>query len=213
MIQGDENMTRWLAGSLGPGPWMRAALLMTQASEAETVLVTGASSALGQDFARQYEAEGWAVTATESPREWCAEQFGNVDYSLGETVLQTNVLGPLSVSESFIRQIGASQFKKIVSITSTRTSLRQPIAESGATFYRASKAGRSRAVLVAENEIRPQGITVLLTHPGTVQTETRQFGQRVKMDVTASRTRNTVADVTMKNSGRSLLYDGSTLPW
>ncbi|MEJ1966663.1 MAG: SDR family NAD(P)-dependent oxidoreductase [Gammaproteobacteria bacterium] len=142
------------------------------------MLITGANSGIGLEFARQYAAAGWTVIATHRHAstpdslaalmkqsknvraermdvtsvaeiralsdklkdmpidvlinnaavyadhgDWSTQKFGNLDYALGETILKTNVLGPLFVSEAFVKQIGASEQKKIVSITSTHASL------------------------------------------------------------------------------------------
>jgi NAD(P)-dependent dehydrogenase (short-subunit alcohol dehydrogenase family) len=218
MTQGDENMTGWLGRALGPGSWMPAALLLAQAGEAETVLITGAGSELGQEFARQYTADGWTVEVSEMHGDLSAATVANLDSSFGETQLRTNQLGPLCVSESFLRQVGTGQLKRVVSITLAPAPLTRPISGSSAVFYRASKDGLNRAMLVVADEVRPSGITVLLIHPGGVQklaaesATNHTYGQRMKIDVTVRRMK-TMRDVTIRDSGRFLLYDGSTLPW
>jgi NAD(P)-dependent dehydrogenase (short-subunit alcohol dehydrogenase family) len=149
---------------------------------------------------------------------WSTQRFGNLDYALGETILKTDVLGPLFVAQAFARQIAASKQKKIVSITSTHASLTQPLAGPGAFFYRAAKAGLNRAMLALAEDLKPQGITVVLIHPGTVrksdqEPRTSAFGPRIDIDVTVHSMRKTIDGLTLQDSGRFVLYDGTTLAW
>ncbi|MEJ0039704.1 MAG: SDR family oxidoreductase [Gammaproteobacteria bacterium] len=262
-------MVRMLKRGLG----MLATLLLAQAGHAATVLITGANSGVGLEFAKQYAAAGWTVIATHrhdstpdtleplikqyknvraermdvtsvaeiralsdklkdvpidvlinnaaiyaDRGDWSTQKFGNLDYALGETMLKTNILGPLFVSQAFAPQVAASRQKKIVSITSTHSSLTKPIAGSSAIFYRASKAGLNRAMMVVADDLEPQGITVVLIHPGSVrksdqEPKTSVLGPRIDIDVTVGSMRKTIDALTIKDSGRFMLYDGTTLPW
>jgi NAD(P)-dependent dehydrogenase (short-subunit alcohol dehydrogenase family) len=146
------------------------------------------------------------------------QRFGQLDYQEGEDVLSTNILGPLRVSEAFLPQIEAGKQKKIISITSTHASLTQPLPGSGAIFYRASKAGLNRAMLVVSEDLKPKGITVVLMHPGSVRKSrdepaTSVYGTRVMVDVIASTLIKTVAGLSMTDSGHFLQYDGKVLAW
>src|SRR6185369_9553680 len=61
-----------------------AALLMAQASHADTVMITGANSGLGLELARQYAKAGWSVIAVHrrdsTPQELVdlGKQYANV---------------------------------------------------------------------------------------------------------------------------------------
>jgi NAD(P)-dependent dehydrogenase (short-subunit alcohol dehydrogenase family) len=249
------------------------ALLVANMSHAATVLVTGANSGLGLEFARQYAVAGWTVIATHrhdsTPEtladlqkqyknvrperldvtstqemkalsdklrdvpidvlinnaavyadkgDWSTQQFGHLDYAFGEMVLKTNILGPLFVAEAFAKQIAASQQKKIVSITSTHGTLTKPLPGGNAIFYRASKAGLNRAMLAVAEELKTQGITVVVMHPGQVRKSnleptSNQYGERIDIDVVVGKMRKTIEGLTVKDAGRFLNYDGTTLPW
>jgi NAD(P)-dependent dehydrogenase (short-subunit alcohol dehydrogenase family) len=149
-------------------------------------------------------------------QDWSTQEFGALDYKLGATMMITNVLGPLLVSEAFARQVGLSTQKKIISITSTHASVTQPIEGSGAIFYRASKAALNREMRVVADTLKPQRIIVVLLHPGAVRTE-RQTGPRhpVQMDpdVAVGHMRKTIEALTLQSSGRFLRYDGTPEPW
>jgi NAD(P)-dependent dehydrogenase (short-subunit alcohol dehydrogenase family) len=146
------------------------------------------------------------------------QRFGQLDFKEGEDVLSTNILGPLRVSEAFLPQIEAGKQKKIVSITSTHASLTQPLAGSGAIFYRASKAGLNRAMLAVSEDLKPKGITVVLVHPGSVRKSrdepaTSAYGERVMVDVIAGTLIRTVGGLSMADTGHFIQYDGKALPW
>src|SRR3954466_8640617 len=54
---------RWMAASLATAI-LAAALATPGLSAAQTVLITGANSGIGLEFAKQYAAKGWTVIAT-----------------------------------------------------------------------------------------------------------------------------------------------------
>lgn len=146
------------------------------------------------------------------------QRFGQLDYKQGSAVLSTNVLGPLLVSETFLPQVEAGKQKKIISITSTHASLTQPLAGSGAIFYRASKAGLNRAMLVVSEELKPKGIAVVLMHPGSMRMSkdepaTNAYGERKMVDLVAKEMIATIGRLSMADSGRFMQYDGATLAW
>jgi NAD(P)-dependent dehydrogenase (short-subunit alcohol dehydrogenase family) len=146
------------------------------------------------------------------------QRFGQLDYREGEDVLSTNILGPLRVSEAFLPQIVAGKQKKIISITSTHASLTQPLAGGGAIFYRASKAGLNRAMLAVSEDLKPQGVAVVLVHPGSVRKSkdepaTSVYGERVMVDVIAGTLIKTVSGLSMADSGHFIQYDGKALAW
>jgi NAD(P)-dependent dehydrogenase (short-subunit alcohol dehydrogenase family) len=148
--------------------------------------------------------------------DWSTQQFGHLDYTLGDTIMTVNVLGPLLVSEAFVDQVKASREKKIVAISSTNGSLSTPTTNNGAIFYRASKAALNRSMLLVAGELKQAGITVIMIHPGAVKTErTPNVGNPVAVELPFSVTHmiGTIDAVTLKDSGRFMLYDGSTLPW
>ena len=146
------------------------------------------------------------------------QNFGELDYARGKEVLTTNILGPLLVSEAFLPQIEAGKQKKIISISSTHASVSQPLAGSGAIFYRASKAGLNRAMLAVAEELRPKGIVVALVHPGSMRMSkdepaTNAYGERIMVDIVAGTLIRTLGRMSMADSGRFMYYDGTMLAW
>jgi NAD(P)-dependent dehydrogenase (short-subunit alcohol dehydrogenase family) len=148
--------------------------------------------------------------------EGSTQSFGNMDYALFDTVMAVNVRGPLVVSENFIDNVRASKQKKIVAIGSTNGSLTQPLGGSGAISYRASKAALNRAMqLVAVHE-KPEGVIVLLLHPGAVLTERQanlDFPGMIEMEPSVTGMIEVIENATLADTGRFIQYDGTTAPW
>jgi NAD(P)-dependent dehydrogenase (short-subunit alcohol dehydrogenase family) len=145
------------------------------------------------------------------------QSFGNMDYELFETIMTVNVRGPLVVSENFIDNVRASGQKKIIAISSTNGSVSQPLGGSGAISYRASKAALNRAFqLVAVHE-KPEGVIVLLLHPGAVLTERQanfsEFPGMIEMEPSVRGMIDVIEKATLADTGRFIKYDGTTAPW
>lgn len=260
---------------------LAALILGPCVSSADTVLVTGANSGIGLEFARQYAAANWTVIAThrheETPevlKELAAshprvrvermdvtdqgqvaalanrlagapidvlinnagvyaetngdastQNFGNFDFALMDTILAVNVKGPLIVSQTFYPNVRSSRQKKIIAIGSTTGSLTQPYPGTNGVFYRASKAALNKEMQLVAEIARPDGVTVLVIHPGVVRTErltefTKKLGVDLVRDpdaltpvVSVSRMIQTIARATVRDSGRFLRYDGMQLAW
>ena len=144
------------------------------------------------------------------------QSFGNTDYELFDTIMAVNVRGPLIVSESFIGNVRASKQKKIIAISSTNGSVTFTLGGSGAIAYRASKAALNREFqLVAVHE-KPEGVTVLMLHPGAVLTERQanlKFPGMIEMQPSVTGMIDVIDKATIADTGRFLQYDGTTAPW
>jgi NAD(P)-dependent dehydrogenase (short-subunit alcohol dehydrogenase family) len=145
------------------------------------------------------------------------QSFGNMDYELFDTIMAVNVRGPLIVSENFLDNVRASEQKKIIAISSTNGSVSEPLGGSGAISYRASKAALNRAFqLVAVHE-KPEGVIVLLLHPGAVLTERQanfvDFPGMIEMEPSVRGMIEVIEKATLADTGRFIQYDGTTAPW
>jgi NAD(P)-dependent dehydrogenase (short-subunit alcohol dehydrogenase family) len=156
-------------------------------------------------------------TDDDCPGDWDTQTFGQLDYGLLETIMAVNVKGPLLVSETLLPNVRASGRKLIVSISSTNGSLTEQLFGSGNIFYRASKAALNRSMQLVASELRDEGVTVLLMHPGAVLTERQAhlegFRGMIETPFAVERMIATLDGVTLEDSGRFIQYDGSTVPW
>ncbi len=149
--------------------------------------------------------------------DWGTQNFGELHYELLDTIMAVNVKGPLMVSEALLGNVKASAQKKIIAISSTNGSLTEQLAGSGAIFYRASKAALNRAMQLVATKEKPEGVTVVMLHPGAVVTERQAylegFKGMIEMPFSVQHMIETIDKVTIEDSGRFLNYDGTTAPW
>lgn len=152
------------------------------------------------------------------PGDWTVEDFGKMKFSLLDTILAVNVKGPLIVSQCFYKNVLASRQKKIIAISSSNGTLTgEAHPRPGAIFYRTSKAALNREMQIVAASTRHDGVTVVMLNPGPTLTERQEYLHgRAGMLTTAFTVRNminTIAQVTLADTGKFLRYDGATEPW
>lgn len=148
--------------------------------------------------------------------------FGTLDYDLLDDFVHTNVAGPLRVVETFIANVRASQRKTIVAISSAAGSVTTPpFMPNGSPipdhyWYRITKAALNSSMVLLAAQLRGDGITVVMFHPGGVQVES--FGALaipglVPPEEAIGKMMRTIDGLTLRDSGRFLQNDGSDHPW
>jgi len=148
--------------------------------------------------------------------------FGTLDFKLLDDFIHTNVAGPLMISETFINNVKASRQKKIVAISSAAASVTvPPFMPNGSPvpdhyWYRISKSALNSAMRLVSATLKPQGITVVMFHPGGVQVES--FGNFhapgfVPPAEAVGNMIRTIDHLTLKDTGRFLDNDGKDHPW
>jgi len=148
--------------------------------------------------------------------------FGTLDFKLLDDFIHTNVAGPLMISETFINNVKASRQKKIVAISSAAASVTvPPFMPNGSPvpdhyWYRISKAALNSAMHLLSATVKPDGITVVMFHPGGVQVES--FGNFhapgfVPPQEAVGKMIKTIDGLTIKDTGRFMDNDGKDHPW
>ena len=150
------------------------------------------------------------------------QKFGTLDYKLLDDFIHTNVAGPLMLCESFLDNVKASQQKKIVAISSAAGSVSvPPFMPNGSPvpdhyWYRISKAALNSAMRLVSAQLKNDGVTVVMFHPGGVQVES--FGPEklpgfVPPEEAIGKMIRTIDSLSIKDSGRFLDNDGKDHPW
>lgn len=249
--------------------------VISNTARADTVLITGSSSGIGLEFARQYAARGWTVFATHhydkvpeslaelarqfdnvevrrmdvrsnaevrglaealkgrtidvlinnagifSTGDWLdrtdtSQRFGTLNYEIFNLFMETNVRGPIMVSEAFIDNVRASDGKKIIAMASSIGSLSDAGASVNAFWYGTSKAALNKVMVTLSAAVKDDGIIVVPMHPGSVRVERQASlklpGMLETPDAVAQMIR-TIDGLTLDNSGQFTQYDGKILPW
>ena len=144
------------------------------------------------------------------------QRFGTSNYETFKSVMNTNVRGPLKITEAFTAHVAASNEKKVAVVTSSEgsiagvTSNRQP-------FYRASKAAVNMVMRNISHSLKDQGITVVLVNPGPVDTDMMARARgRMPLRTTERAVDEMVSVIngaTLEQTAAFFHFDGSELPW
>ncbi len=147
------------------------------------------------------------------------QALGSMDYDLFDMTMAINVRGSIAVSEAFIDNVRASKQKKIIAMGSTNGSLTQPLEGSGGIAYRSSKAALHRAMQLVALEEKPQGVIVVVMHPGAVLTDRQLnlFGDGypgvISPEKSVSGMIKQIARFTLDDAGHFIQWDGAVAPW
>jgi NAD(P)-dependent dehydrogenase (short-subunit alcohol dehydrogenase family) len=140
------------------------------------------------------------------------QHFGHTDYSVWDTVMQTNVYGPLKMTEAFVEHVAASDQKVIANISSEVSSI------AGFTIpaiaYASSKSALNRAMTIVAAQLKERDVIVKLFCPGYVKTRMDFSGYgTVEIPASISALRQLIAALTIEDTGTFTRYDGKALAW
>ena len=140
------------------------------------------------------------------------QSFGDIDYGQWKQVLEVNTLGPYRVSTALATQVGNSEQRLIVNVSSAMGSIER-YTTGGHYIYRSSKAALNMVTVNLAHDLRSRGITVLSVHPGWVRTDMGGSSADISTQTSAAGLRQLISNSTIDDSGRFFSWDGSALPW
>jgi len=140
------------------------------------------------------------------------EHLGNLDYTHWEETFRVNTLGAVRMSGAFADHLAAGEKKLVVTISSHMGSIAE-IGSPGDYAYRSSKAALNAAMKGLSHELRPRGISVVMLHPGWVQTRMGGPGAPLSTFESVQGMRRVIDAFRPDDSGKFFRYDGSTIPW
>jgi NAD(P)-dependent dehydrogenase (short-subunit alcohol dehydrogenase family) len=140
------------------------------------------------------------------------EQLDTIDYGAWQATFEVNTLGAVRVTEGFIGNVARSERHLVVAISSDMGSISR-IESGGSYAYRSSKAALNAAMKGVALELRPQGIGVLLLHPGWVRTRMGGPDASLLPAESVAGMRKIIEHFTPVDSGSFFRYDGEQLPW
>jgi len=145
------------------------------------------------------------------------QQLGRLDRQLFHDVMDTNVYGPLKLSEALVPNVEASRQKKIIGMTSGLGSLALMGRMSRFYYYQMSKAAMNMGMRALRNDLQGRGITVALLAPGMVETDMLEdsgySGTALKPAESAAGLYKLVAELTPQDNGLPMNVDGKVIPW
>ena len=121
-----------------------------------------------------------------------------------------NSIAPVLLAQAVMPRLAEAKGKAIA-ITSQMGS----IADSSTAWipYRASKAALNMAWHVLANEVRDQGVTLGLMHPGWVQTDMGGPGATIDAPTSVRGMVSVIGGLGIEQSGGFFGYDGREIPW
>ncbi|KAK4513065.1 uncharacterized protein ATC70_000103 [Mucor velutinosus] len=134
-------------------------------------------------------------------------------------ILHTNVIGTSNVTKEFLpllQKRGADHVKKIVNISSLLGSI-ELINQASPTgtmpSYSISKAALNMYTKMLSNNLAKNNFIVYSSHPGWVKTEAGGEEAPVEVEDSISGQLNILDQVTAKDNGAFLDWEGNAVPW
>jgi NAD(P)-dependent dehydrogenase (short-subunit alcohol dehydrogenase family) len=138
--------------------------------------------------------------------------FGETDAALWTQIFAVNTIAPVQVLAALLENVTASAQKKVVSISSRVGSIGDN-PTGGSYAYRSSKTALNMAMVNAAHELKNRGITILLIHPGWVQTDMGGPTAPVTIEQSITGVRRIIDKATPAETGHFYDYTGRQLPW
>lgn len=138
--------------------------------------------------------------------------LNNIDDNAWLETFKTNVIAPMAISAALVDNVATSQLKIIAAVSSILGSIENNI-DGGRYIYRSSKTALNSAFKALAIDLKKQGISVILLHPGWVKTDMGGRNAPIEPTESAKQIKKLLDSVTLKQSGMFLSYDGSKIPW
>lgn len=135
----------------------------------------------------------------------------NLDFDSIRQQFEVNALGALRVTKALLPYL--TYGSKVILMTSRMGSIGDNT--SGSSYgYRMSKAALSMAGKSLSHDLKPQGITVAILHPGLVQTRMTNFTQSgITTQQSVKGLLQRITELNLENTGNFWHSNGEILPW
>ncbi len=138
--------------------------------------------------------------------------FGATDPTHWLKVMEVNCIAPVQLTAALLDNVAASAQKKVIALSSQVGSIGD--GPSGGSYaYRTSKTALNMAMVNAAHELKGRGITIVLVHPGWVQTDMGGPSAPVTVEQSVTGLRRLIGKVTPAETGHFYDYTGRQLPW
>lgn len=122
---------------------------------------------------------------------------------------EVNAVGPLRITFALRSQLAGA---KVAFITSRMGSIADN-GSGGAYGYRMSKAALNIAAVSVAHDLKAQGTSVIILHPGMVKTEMIGGRGQVEPEEAAAGLLARIDDLTLETTGKFFHQNGEELPW
>ncbi len=140
------------------------------------------------------------------------QAIGALDYDLFAKVLDVNTIAPMRVLEALTPNLAASEKKTGIAISSLMGSI-DDVSGGFALIYRTSKAALNMAMRTAAFTLGEKGISLMVLHPGWVQTDMGGAQAPVTPADSAAGLYKVITGAGASNTLRFMDFKGKTLKW
>lgn len=141
---------------------------------------------------------------------WSEEALGEVSPPEWTRVMTINALGPILVTQALLGSLASGS--KIAMVTSRMGSI-EDNTMGGYYAYRMSKAALNAGAKSLALDLKNQGISVVILHPGYVITDmTNHLGDLTPQESVTGMIKR-ISELTMATSGGFFHSNGEELPW
>jgi len=138
--------------------------------------------------------------------------FGHIDCDEWTEAFKVNTMAPLKMAESFASNVARSQLKIIATLSSKMGSMADNTS-GGSYQYRSSKAAVNMVNKSLSHDLRDDGITAVVFHPGWVQTDMGGPNALITVEQSVTGIRKVIGQLTPADSGKFFAYDGQEIAW
>ncbi len=138
------------------------------------------------------------------------EVLGGIDFSAVIKQFTVNAIGPLKTTQALLGNLKSGS--KVAIITSRMGSIGDN-GSGGWYGYRMSKSAVNSAAVSLAQDLKPKGISVVLLHPGFVQTDLVDQQGDISASVAANNLILRINELVLENTGQLVHANGETLPW
>lgn len=146
------------------------------------------------------------------------QRLGTLAYENFDTIMRTNGLGAIMVSEAFREHVATSDRKVIAAMSSTLASFEGGAPTGGSYWYRMSKAALHMSMLTLSKDLKKDAVTVVALNPGIVWSQKNldrglPEAMMIKVEPSVSGLIEQIENLSPEDSGKFIAYNGKRLPW
>ncbi|MCF2857627.1 SDR family oxidoreductase [Pseudoalteromonas sp. SMS1] len=138
--------------------------------------------------------------------------FGHCDVEAWKQVMEVNAIAPAKLAEVFYANLQQGN-KKVFAALSSRVGSHTENTKGGGYIYRSSKAALNSVIKSLSNDLLSEGIKTVALHPGWVKTDMGGPNALITPEASAMGLKHVLDNLTAKESGSFISYDGSKIPW
>ena len=138
--------------------------------------------------------------------------IGELDFDAVAKGFEVNAIAPLRLVNAMLGALRQGSGSKIVNVSSQMGSIADN-SSGGAYAYRGSKAALNMLTRSLAHDLRPEGISAAVIHPGWVQTDMGGPNAKITTEQSVSGMLEQIDALDTARAGSFLNWNGNDLPW